>query len=333
MVDLREKEYPYYKYFITYEKVLENFEDLKKYNYDYIVNSKKDIDKILKTPPKKQNAIYNYIKKNKDSLLYMLNIDLMRDQRFYKITDYFSEECRVECNFANYISPLEYYRLNKETVLENIKDVEDYDKIDDYMYFHGPKMFCSNFHLVVCTSVLKYFKPKRWLDPSAGWGDRLISAINYGECEYRATDPSECLQKKYAEIIKSLSLDSEKYRITQEGFEEANIEKNYYDLVFTSPPFFDLEKYTNEPSQSHIKYNTLEEWVINFMYPLLKKSHRALVKGGHLCLYISDNKGSKIKFVDRVKEYLGVIKNIKYVGKISWTTGKYPREIIVYKKL
>ena len=333
MVDFREKEYPYYKYFVTFEKVLENFEELKKYNYDYIINSKKDIQEILKNPPKKYNATYDYIKKNLNEIIYMINIDYNRDKKFLKITDYFSEECRVECNFSNYISPLEYYKLNKETVLKNLENVEDYDTVDDYIFKYGPRMICSNFHLVVCTSVLNFFKSKRWLDPSAGWGDRLISAINYGECEYRATDPSACLQEKYSEMINALALDNDKYRITQEGFEEANIEKNYYDLVFTSPPFFDLEKYTNEPSQSHIKYNTLEDWVINFMYPLLRKSFRALVQNGHLCLYISDNVGSKIKYVDRVKDYLKIIKGLKYVGKIAWTTGKYPREMIVYKKL
>jgi len=320
MVDLLEKPYPYYHYYITLEKLLEDFESLKKYKYDYITGNSKD-KKVLK-----------FFQKHKKDIIYMLNIDFGRDDKFLRITDYFSQECRVECNFADYISPLEYFKINKETILENLGNLPDYDTIDDYFYHQGVKQ-CSNFHLVVCTSVLKHFKPKRWLDPSAGWGDRLISAINYMDCEYHAADPNPCLHEKYKKMIDTLAVDPSKYRVEKIGFEDLKVEADYYDLVFTSPPFFDLEKYVNSPDQSHIKFSTLEDWIINFMYPLLRKSFYALAKNGHLCLYINDNARSGIKFVQRVKDYLAINKSFKYKGVISWYTGSFPREIIVYQKI
>lgn len=319
MVDISTVEYPLYKYYHSLEYVLKNYQDLKIYHYDYI-----EVDKKR----------YKYT-------IYFLNIDFKRDEKYLRITDYFSEECRVKCNFADMISPQEYFNINKETIIRSLGETPKYKDIDDYLYNHGP-IQCSNFDTIVCTSVLRHFKPTRWLDPSAGWGDRLISAINYGECEYRATDPNECLHPKYKKIIETLAeeinLEDErgsrpKYNITQEGFETADIEANYYDLVFTSPPFFDLEKYSNSPTQSHIKFSTLEEWMDGFMLPFLIKCVASLMKGGHLCLYVEDNKKSGTYYVKNIKNYLNNNKRMKFIGFITWQASSKPRKIMVYQKI
>lgn len=317
MVDIKEIDYPLYKYYHSLPQIIKNFEDLKTYRYDY-----------RKSHPKFRN-------------IYMLNIDFNRDERFLRMTDFFVEDCRVECNFSDMISPKEYFNLNRESIISNIGQTPSYKEFDEYMYNSG-LIQCSLFNNIVCTSVLKHFQPKRWLDPSAGWGDRLISAINYGKCEYRATDPNECLHPKYQKIIDTFAEEKEiederglrpKYKITQEGFEEAQIEANYYDLVFTSPPFFDLEKYSNSPDQSHIRYSTLEEWMDGFMYPFLIKAVASLTKGGHLCLYVEDDRYKKVFFVKKIKDYLNANKRMKFVGNISWQAGSRPKTIMCYQKI
>ena len=316
-MDISKVEYPYYKNYHDLPEILNAFEDLKTYEYDYIES-------------KKPNNIY------------MINVDFDRDERLLRITDYFTEDCRVICNFADFISPYEYFRLNRESIIKSVGEEPTYQEIDQRLTskkYGGPKQ-CSLFNTIVCTSVLKYFKPKRWLDPSAGWGDRLISAINYGECEYRATDPNECLHPKYKEIIDTLAdekfIEDEfgkrpKYRISKEGFEEAEIEANFYDLVFTSPPFFDLEKYSNAPTQSNVKFTQFEAWMNGFMYPLLIKSVAALKKNGHLCLYVNDYRG--MKYVADIQRYLKGNKRMKFLGCISWQQGSYPKNIYVYQKV
>lgn len=319
MVDISQVEFPFYKYYYSVEYVLKNFQDLKNYQFDYIkLNEKKH-----------------------KNILYMIDIDFKRDSRFLRITDYFSEECRVICNFADMISPQEYFKLNKEVIIKSLGNSPKYDDIDSYIYNSG-LIQCSNFNLIVATSILRFFKPKRWLDPSAGWGDRLIAAINYGQCEYRATDPNECLHPKYNAMIDILAEEKTiqdergkrpKYHITQEGFETAEIEANYYDLVFTSPPFFDLEKYSNSPTQSHIKFQTLEEWMDGFMYPFLIKCVASLIKGGHLGLYVEDNKKSGTFYVDKIKSYLNDNKRMKFIGFISWQANRRPRKIMIYQKI
>lgn len=319
MVDISQIDYPLYKYYHNLEYILKNFQELKTYQYDYI-----DLD-----PKKSKNIIY------------FINIDFKRDEKYLRITDYFSEDCRVICNFADMISPQEYFKLNKEVIIKSIGDTPSYKDIDSYIYKSGLKQ-CSNFNIIVATSILRHFKPKRWLDPSAGWGDRLIAAINYGECEYRATDPNDCLHPKYKSMIDILADEKtifdergkrEKYKITEEGFETAEIEANYYDLVFTSPPFFDLEKYSNDPTQSHIKFNTLEEWMDGFMFPFLIKCVAALMKGGNLCLYVEDNKKTGTFYVDKIKSYLNNNKRMKFVGNVMWQADTRPKKIMVYRKI
>jgi len=308
--------YPLYKDNYDFVKVLKNFEDLKDYKFDY------------------------YDNKSKTSI-YSLNIDYDRDERFLRITDYFSEECRIKCNFSDFISPYEYFTINKDSIIKNLTKEYSYKEIDNYIFSRGPRQ-CTLFNLIVCTSILRHFKPKRWLDPSAGWGDRLIAAINYGDCYYRATDPNDCLHPKYKEIIDTFAekktIEDErgsrpKYHITQEGFETAQIEAGYYDLVFTSPPFFDLEKYSNSPEQSHIKFATLEEWMNGFMYPFLIKAIASLQKDGHLCLYVADDKKKKVFFVNRIKRYLNENKRMKFIGNIFWQADTRQKNIMVFKKI
>ena len=111
------------------------------------------------------------------------------------LTDYFTEPCRIQCKFKKNISPLEYWTKNKNVILASLK--KKHLKINNYnlreeMYLRNKP--CNNFRISVCLEVLKLFKPKKWLDISAGWGDRLLSALLYTPLElYCGVDPNPCL--------------------------------------------------------------------------------------------------------------------------------------------
>ena len=68
--------------------------------------------------------------------------------------------------------------------------------------------------------------------------------------------------------------------------------KSKYDLVFTSPPFFDMEIYENVETQSVEKFKSIIKWKEGFLYPAIKKSYKCLKRGGHLALYITDFKNN-----------------------------------------
>ena len=60
------------------------------------------------------------------------------------------------------------------------------------------------------------------------------------------------------------------------------------DLVFTSPPYFDCEKYSDEPTQSYLRHPTREEWTEGFLRELIAGSHLVLKKNGYLAINIAN---------------------------------------------
>lgn len=74
--------------------------------------------------------------------------------------------------------------------------------------------------------------------------------------------------------------------------EDYNPAPGHFDLVFTSPPYFDCERYSDEPTQSYIRYPTVTKWCAGFLEPLISKAHDALKPGGTFILNIANTKNA-----------------------------------------
>jgi 16S rRNA G966 N2-methylase RsmD len=234
------------------------------------------------------------------------------------------------------ISPYDYFNQNKQKIYDDIMRMYgkvNYELLDIYLYKNIKQ--CTNFYTPLVLNILNYFKPNSWLDFSAGWGDRLIGAIAYGmnnkNFKYTGVDPSKCMKKRYKKIIKKLG--NSNYTIINKPFEDTNI-LDKFDLVFTSPPFFDLEIYENEEEQSFNRYNTIDKWINGFMKPAIDKSIELLNTNGHLALYIADSMNDK--YVDITNNYINNLQNVKYIGNLYWfnkSSSKKLRVIRVWKKI
>ncbi len=66
------------------------------------------------------------------------------------------------------------------------------------------------------------------------------------------------------------------------------LERRSVDLIFSSPPYFKLERYSSEPTQSYQRYPTYDAWKDRFLYPLLAASHRLLRPDGLLVINLAD---------------------------------------------
>jgi hypothetical protein len=60
--------------------------------------------------------------------------------------------------------------------------------------------------------------------------------------------------------------------------------------VYTSPPYFNAEMYSESDSQSYKKHGTFNDWVGNFLYPLVLNSFDSLCVDGYLVINIADVK-------------------------------------------
>lgn len=218
----------------------------------------------------------------------------------------------------------------KTVVIPRSRDWKAIDETDKYS--KEQRMKCKTASGKECTlypfpaglEVMKMFKPKRWLDPTAGWGDRLRVAIASG-VEYVGVDSNYSMQPAYKAIIEDKAGgDTSKYKVKKGRFQNVKID-GMFDLVFTSPPFFTVEVYENMT-----EWKDVEHFMKEFLRPFLRKSHKHLEKNGHLVLYIEDR--PEAEFIDLMKEYvLDTFPDMKYEGAFYYE-GTKPRPYYVWKK-
>lgn len=236
-----------------------------------------------------------------------------------KLVDYFSEKQRMEAHKKGVQSPVEYYKSNYDTLLIKARDMEQHSNNSECLPLHYwlreavymAKVECTSFKITASKCLYKFLNSKVVLDPSAGWGDRLLGAAAADVEIYHGVDPNSLLRSSYDEMLSFVDKD---YTVVTDDFLKVNIDNDTYDTVFTSPPFFDFEIYSSDANQSICGRSGLKDWIENFLYPYISKAWYALKIGGHLCLYITDTKTDKYiadmyNFVNnRLKgQYLGVI--------------------------
>jgi hypothetical protein len=196
-----------------------------------------------------------------------------------------------------------------------------YYELHEALYdIYGKPNECTTHPTTVPLMVYKYFNAKRILDCSSGWGDRAIAAAAYfkhlGEdgCYYHGLDPNEELHPQY-ELLKQLIGDNiQFYKTGSEDFQP----KTLYDLMFTSPPYSDLEIYSKASTQSVSKFPEYRNWLEHYMFKTLDMCMSCIVDGGHIAINIINYRDGK-NMLDDIIDYM-ISKNQKYEG-IIWYSG------------
>lgn len=120
-------------------------------------------------------------------------------------------------------------------------------------------------------------------DPCAGWGGRMLGTVSAG-WHYVACEPNVETYNNLLSLINFLGIqDSVRlYNIPAEDFDYSRL-KNKVDVVLTSPPYFNLEVYTDTSNQSYHKHNTYQSWVNDWLEPLIHNSIGILKENGLSC--------------------------------------------------
>lgn len=180
--------------------------------------------------------------------------------------------------------------------------------------------YVNEFPPFVARSVyLQYGKQKKALnvlDPCAGWGGRMIGCASIPNTTYTACEPSTKTYEgllKLGEWLKTLqpTFNYHVYKLPYEDFES----DEKFDVALTSPPYYNTEHYSDEPTNSLNRYDTYEKWVDGFYKPLIENTVKRLKDDGVFILNVGDRKYplsesmSKIcednkLFCERIRDYL-----------------------------
>jgi len=240
------------------------------------------------------------------------------------LTDYFNEPSRMKCSFNYYLEPIVYYHTFKDKILrelENEKKDPTPVNIREYIYLHIKE--CNLFKVTTAVFIYDMFQAKHILDFSSGWGDRLLAACALKK-KYFGIDPNVDNHAGYQHIIKTAG-DPSMQTVYPSGAEYLPYEiidkrvqeHGKFDLIFTSPPYFDYEIYSNK-LQSISSYMTSSEyWLVYFIFVVIIKYLPYLTVGGTFGLYIQDIHNRFIVCEPIVLFILSFYSNLEFSGVIS----------------
>lgn len=230
------------------------------------------------------------------------NLENVKDRsRIGNMTvDFFTLEERLNTKGRKGYSFIEFYNnrdywLSKncyKKFLDNlIKNGQD-DLIKNlYVLFKLSSSSINIFKPLNAMLIYDKFKPNSILDFTAGWGGRLVGACALNVKNYFGIDNNMNLKEPY----NKMKLFLNKYSTTEINmffcdclqFDYSTIE---YDMVFTSPPYYNKEIYGN----TEIIYKNKKEWNELFYIPVFEMSFKYLQKGGIFCLNIPDEIYKKV---------------------------------------
>jgi len=163
----------------------------------------------------------------------------------------------------------------------------------------------QNFKPLNATAVWEYICPNMFgnvLDFSSGYGGRMLGAMTSGmRYHYTGIDPNTKTYNGLAalgELINNvIGTGCEMYHVCSEEFEP---ELGKYDAAFSSPPYFNLEIYSDEPTQCMNRYSNRSAWFESYVEPTLRMLHAGLSDDGIYAVNIADYKVGKesTKIVD-----------------------------------
>ena len=174
---------------------------------------------------------------------------------------------------------------------------------------------------------------------SCGWGDRLAGFYCSNAEHYIGFDPSTKTFPKYLEQIKlydKLMPVNKKTTLLNEPAEDVDYDSlPMVDLFFSSPPYFLAEQYEDHPSQSWVRYKTIDAWQYDFLHVVLRKAWDKINEGGHMLINISDivdrKDHTRIHICDKMCDYIDTFPDAQFVGYYGMKLTLRPNNTLVDK--
>jgi hypothetical protein len=220
------------------------------------------------------------------------------------IVDYFTfverlnTKGKYDVNFFEFLTHIEEFKQKKfiGTMIKYYNDVKNKNNTkNEFVVLKEIYNICITainiFRPLVAMEIYTKYKPKCVLDFCAGWGGRLIGACAVNVPEYIGVDINSNLAPLYVNISDFFWNKERNKRISTKTqfkmFYESAVTFDYskisYDMVLTSPPYYFLEKYSN-----NVIYDSKTQMKDKFYIPVITNSFNNLKENGYYCLNVNE---------------------------------------------
>lgn len=169
-------------------------------------------------------------------------------------------------------------------------------------------------------------------DPSCGFGGRMLGAISSPSVtEYTGAEPSTMTYDGLLQMRELLG--NKNINIVKAGSE--HYVPDNVDMIFTSPPYFNTEVYSDEDTQSCNRYPDKDKWLNEYLRKTIDNCHEGLKKGGVMVINIANVRNYPTleqDFNDIMKEKFTYVETLKYSLSLMNVSGFKYEPVFVYKK-
>lgn len=283
-----------------------------------------------------------------------------KSHAYNSVSNYFQQENRMKCGSNLCSSPWDIWHSRK--LLDDMNwhfwrlgTLGKSDVCDSTFRsaFRIGTYTATQFKPSVAKALYEKHNAKYVLDTSCGWGDRLAGFYATPCTEwYVGCDPNPEVFEMYKQQCMEYerALGSNPVLVEDPNFfsvtgtktvevwnlpsEDVNwsIYEDTFDFYFTSPPYFETERYAtnNSSTQSWSRYPTFDSWKNDFFFNVNEKVFHALKDSAYMMINIIEprtSKGVRLDLCDDMVDHL-VNLGMSYIGKIGMRMQARPHAIV-----
>lgn len=252
------------------------------------------------------------------------------------IIDYFTFVQRLEtkgkydASFFDFLQNIDEFKKKKfiQNMLTYYKEVKNKNNTkNDYVVYKEVYNICISAINIMrplnCMEIYTKYNAKRVLNFCAGWGGSTVAAAALHLDAFYGVEINDDLKPSYDNMVSFLASKKigTQFDIRFGDAAAADYSLMVYDTVFSSPPYYFIEKYAH-----NVAYSSKADMDEKFYKPAFSKTYNGLQKGGHYIINVCK------EVYDRVlKDLLGEAHEI-FPLKKSKRQNDYTEMVYVWRK-
>ena len=253
------------------------------------------------------------------------------------VVDYFTFVQRLEtkgkydASFFDFLQNIDEFKKKKfiQNMLTYYKEVKNKNNTkNDYIVYKEVYNICISAINIMrplnCMEIYTKYNAKRVLNFCAGWGGSTVAAAALQLDAFYGVEINIGLKPAYDNMVSHFESKKvgTKFDIQFGDAAATDYSTMVYDTVFSSPPYYFIEKYAH-----NIAYSSKADMDERFYKPVFSKTYNGLQKGGHYIINVCK------EVYDRVlKDLLGEALET-FPLKKSKRQNDYTEMVYVWRKL